>query len=76
MLSQSGEVKLAGLHFATDLLGLTQNGDRKQDDFKVSMHIQTVKKNTGSDELLYICVTSFWTFWALYKQIICILLYP
>ena len=44
MLSQSGEVKLAGLHFATDLLGLTQNGDRKQDDFKVSMHIQTVKK--------------------------------
>ena len=44
MLSHSGEVKLAGLHFATDLLGLTQNGGRKEDDFKVSMHIQTVKK--------------------------------
>ena len=53
MLSHSGEVKLAGLHFTTDLLGLTQNGGRKEDDFKVSMHIQTVKKNTGSDELLY-----------------------
>ena len=35
MLSQSGEVKLAGIHFATDLLGLTQNSTRKDDDFKV-----------------------------------------
>ena len=33
MLSQSGQVKLAGFHFATDLLGLTQ----KADDFKVSI---------------------------------------
>jgi hypothetical protein len=37
MLSQSGEVKLAGLHFAADLLGLTQNGSRKDDDLKVSI---------------------------------------
>ena len=37
MLSQSGEVKLAGIQSATDVLGLTQNGSRKDDDFKVSI---------------------------------------
>ena len=36
MLSQSGEVKLAGFHLANDLLGLNQKSNKKDDDYKVS----------------------------------------
>ena len=40
MLSQSGEVKLAGFHFTTDSLDLNQNINGKDDDHKVStVHI-------------------------------------
>ena len=75
MLSQSGEVKLSGLHFATDLLGLTQNGSRKDDDFKVSIISKVRTKLScmvwGSNELLHTSeiFQIYSTFWILHSYL-------